>query len=272
MTIGTASYSCAQDGLSSTEIAQNIAAQINANDPNCTATVGGDQGNEITIALRPGIHSPISVSSTDGSASATLTGFDPSAVCSALADSINKTDWTINGPVVLSAVATDNRIQITAEPGADGNAITFYELHASENLFFSPPSVQLAGGSSDNVRWHIAIDFAALGWTDVTKVWLTFAPALANSAAYTPTEWSVNVTNWTVADPNGVRPLKVAGQGSLRLEEDDSWVTAAGYWEDPSIVAPKVAAYCPHVARRRHGRQRGWDWPWRADPAGSFLV
>jgi phage tail sheath gpL-like len=243
VTIGTAIYSCAQDGLSSAEIAQNIADQINASDPNCTATVGGDQGNEITITLRPGIQGPISVSSTDGSASATLTGFDPSAVCSTLADQINQTDWSQNGPVALSATASGNQITITAEPGADGNAVTFYELHASDNLYFSPSTLQLAGGSSDNVRWHVTIDFGALGWTDVTKVWLTFAPALANSAAYTPAEWSVDVTNWTVTDPYGVRALKVAGPGSLRLEEDDPWVTQAGYWEDPSLVAPKVAAY-----------------------------
>jgi len=244
VTIGSATYSCAQDGLSSAQIAQNIADQINASDQNCSATIGGPDGdNDITIALKPGVQGPITVSSSDGSAPATLTGFDPSAVCSALATQINQTDWSQNGPVALSAAAAGNQITITAEPGADGNAVTFYELHASENLYFSPSALQLAGGSSDNVRWHLTIDFGALGWTDVTKVWLTFAPALANSAAYTSTEWSVNVTNWTVTDPNGVRALKVAGPGSLRLEEDDPWVTQAGYWEDPSQVAPKIATY-----------------------------
>ncbi len=241
--IGTATYSCAQGSLTAAQIATNIANQIATSDPNCTATAGGAQGNEITITLRSGIQGPISVSSSDGSAPATLTAFDPSVVTSALAALINQTDWSQNGPVALTATASGNQITITAEPGADGNAVTFYELHASQNLYFSPSTVQLAGGSSDNVRWHVTIDFGALGWTDVTKVWLTFAPALANSVAYTPTEWSVNVTNWTVTDPNGVRPLKVAGPGSLRLEEDDPWVKQAGYWEDPSLVTPKVSAY-----------------------------
>jgi hypothetical protein len=244
VTIAGVVYSCDQDGLSSAQIAQNIADLINASDPNCTATVGQDGStNDITIALKPGVQGPISVSSSDGSAAATLTAFDPAAVCSQLASLINNTDWGTYGPVLLSATASGNQITITAEPGADGNAVTFYELHASENLYFSPSALQLAGGSSDNVRWHVAIDFGALGWTDVTKVWLTFAPALANSAAYTPTEWSVNVTNWTVTDPNNVRALKVAGPGSLRLEENDYWVAQQGYWEDPSLVAPKVAAY-----------------------------
>src|ERR1039458_9135881 len=241
--VGTATYSCAQGSLTGAQIASNIAAQITANDPNCTAVAGGDQGNEITISIRAGIQGPIQVSSSDGSSPATLTGFNASDVCSQLATAINQTDWTQNGPVALSAVASGNQITITAEPGADGNAVTFYELHSSQNLYFSPSSVQLAGGSSDNVTWHISVDFAALGWTDLTKVWLTFAPALAKSAAYLPTEWQVKVTHWTVTDQNGVRPLKVAGPGSLRLEEDNRWVVRAGYWEDPSVVDPKVAAY-----------------------------
>ncbi len=241
--IGTATYPCAQGSLTAAQVANNIAAQIAAGDPNCTAVAGGAQGNEITVSLRNGIQGPIAVSSSDGSSPATLTAFDGAAVCSQLASQINQTDWTQNGPVALSAAASGNQITITAEPCADGNAVTFYELHSSTRLYFSPSSVQLAGGSSDNVSWHIHVDFSALGWTDLTKIWLTFAPALANSAAYTPTEWQVSVTNWTVTDPNGVRPLKVAGLGSVRIEEDNPWVVRAGYWEDPSLIDPKVAAY-----------------------------
>lgn len=241
--IGTATYSCAQGSLTATQIASNIAGQIAANDPNCTAVAGGAQGTEITISLRAAIQGPIQVSSSDGSAPATLTGFDGAAVCAQLATEINQTDWSQNGPMALSAAASGKQITITAEPGADGNAVTFYELHGSQNLYFSPSSVQLAGGSSDNVPWHISVDFSFLGWTDLTKLWLTFAPALANSAAYAPTEWQVNVTNWSVTDPNGVRALKVAGPGSVRIEEDNPWVVRAGYWEDPSVVAPIVSAY-----------------------------
>ncbi len=243
VTIESAVYACDQGALSSAQIASNIAAQIAANDQNCTATAGGAQGNDITITLRAGVQGPIQVSSSDGSNPATLVAFSASDVTSNLATQINQTDWTQHGPVALSAVANGNQITITAAPGADGNVVTLYELHSSTNLYFSPSTLQLAGGSSDNVKWHITIDFGKLGWTDVTKVWLTFAPALANSGAYKPTEWSVNVTNWTVTDPDGVRPLKVAGPGSLRLEEDDPWVTRTGYWEDPSLVDPKVAAY-----------------------------
>lgn len=126
VTIAGVVYSCDQDGLSSAQIAQNIADQINASDPNCTATVGADGNtNDITIALKTGVQGPISVSSSDGSAAATLSAFDPAAVCSQLATGINNVDWTTYGPVVLHATASGNQITITAEPGADGNAVTF---------------------------------------------------------------------------------------------------------------------------------------------------
>ena len=241
--IGATTYSVLQDSLTSAQIASAIATQINATDPNCTAVAGGVSGNEIAIALRNGVIGPVDVSSSDGSAGATLASVNLADICANIAAQINSMDWVANGPVALSAAASGNQITITAEPGADGNMLAFYELHSSANLYFTPAAVQLAGGSSDNVKWHITTDFSALGWTDIQKLWITFAPALANSAAYAPTEWQVSVTNWTLTDPGGVRPLKVAGPGSVRIEEDNPWVVCAGYWEDPSIVDPKVAAY-----------------------------
>lgn len=40
------------------------------------------------------------------------------------------------------------------------------------------------------------------------------------------------VTNWTVtSNPAGKRALKVAGPGSVRMEEDSTWVSTSGYWE-----------------------------------------
>lgn len=152
-------------------------------------------------------------------------------ICQALANQINATDWTGNGPVALCAAAAGNQITITAEPGADGNTITLYELHKNANLFFTPEAVQLSGGTSDSVPWHVHVDFSALGWTDIQKLWLTFAPALANGGPYTATEWQVVVSNWTVSDPAGTRDLKVAGPNSVRVEQDDAWVRYSGSWE-----------------------------------------
>ena len=152
-------------------------------------------------------------------------------ICQAIAGQINSTNWTSNGPVVLSAAAAGNQITITAEPGADGNMVTFYELHKNSNLAFTPQSARLSGGSSDHVLWHIHADFSALGWADIQKLWLTFAPALANGSAYSPTEWQVTVSNWAVGDNAATRALKVAGPGSVRIEEDSDWARYAGFWE-----------------------------------------
>ncbi len=70
--IGSATYSCLEDSLNSAGVANNIAAQINASDPNCSCTTGGAYGNEIFISLRSGKYGPVAVSSSDGSGGATL--------------------------------------------------------------------------------------------------------------------------------------------------------------------------------------------------------
>src|SRR5207302_1259381 len=88
----------------------------------------------------------------------------------------------------------------TSAPGADGNMVAFYQTdnNTSSRLYFTAANWNLSGGSSDNVSWHVHIDFTTLGWSNVDKVWWTIAPALPNSQAYQPTEWQMVVTNWTV--------------------------------------------------------------------------
>jgi hypothetical protein len=80
---------------------------------------------------------------------------------------------------------------VTAAPGADGNMVAFYQTdnNSSSRLYFTATNWNLSGGSSDNVSWHVHIDFTALGWSSVDKVWWTIAPALPNSQAYQSTEW-----------------------------------------------------------------------------------
>jgi len=154
-----------------------------------------------------------------------------SEICQTIAGLINATDWMANGPVAQSALATGNRITITAEPGSDGNMAVWYAQSKNANLSFSPGAVQLSGGISDNVSWHVHVDFSALGWNDIQKLWLTFAPALANGCAYREAEWRVRVTNWTVSDLAGKRAVRVAGPNSVRIEEDSNWVSYTGFWE-----------------------------------------
>jgi hypothetical protein len=77
--------------------------------------------------------------------------------------------------------------------------VAFYQTdnNSSSRLYFSASDWNLSGGSSDNVSWHVHIDFTALGWSGVDKVWWTIAPALPNRQAYQSTEWQMVVTNWT---------------------------------------------------------------------------
>ena len=112
--IGSVTYSCYEGSLNSAQIAANVAAQINATDPNCTATVGGQYNNEILITLKAGVAGPIAVSSSDGSAAASLTqGTSAATILNNIAGQINGTNWVLNGPAVLSAAV------VAAEPVGD---------------------------------------------------------------------------------------------------------------------------------------------------------
>src|ERR1019366_2931002 len=138
-------------------------AQINATDPNCAATVGGQYNNEILITLKAGVAGPIAVSSSDGSAAASLTqGTSAATVLSNIAGQINGTNWGLNGPAVLeAAVVSPNQLVITATPGADGNMVAFYQTdnNSSARLYFTATNWNLSDGSSDNVYGHVHIDF-----------------------------------------------------------------------------------------------------------------
>jgi len=160
------------------------------------------------------------------------TGVTAASIVANIRDQINNTNWAALGVLIpLTAAASGNVLTITsARAGYDGNMIRLYELHKNNNLYFTPSVRQLSGGSSDTT-WRITIDFSAEGATDLQKVWLTFAPKLADSAAYQDQEWEVTFTNWTVTDPQGKRPLKVAGLMSVRIEENDAWVQYSGFWE-----------------------------------------
>ncbi len=121
--------------------------------------------------------------------------------------------------------------------GRDGNMIQLYSLaNSPSTLSFDQSSVQLAGGSSA-VTWNLSIDFTALGIDQLRQCWLTFAPSLANGAAFSASEWLATFSNWQLSDPNSVAALQVAGPGSLRIEEDSpacvftaNWSIEAGYY------------------------------------------
>ena len=152
------------------------------------------------------------------------------AVAAALGAQINAASY--GGTFSLSASVSGANITITASPaGYDGNMIRMYSIAKNANLT-ATPYVQFSGGSSA-ATWAVSLDLTTiltgLGGNDqVRQMWLTFAPALVDSMAYPSTSWSAVFSNWSVADPNGIRALKVAGPGSVRMEETDSWVHLVG--------------------------------------------
>ena len=157
-------------------------------------------------------------------------GESAAAVASALAGQINSAYY--GGTFSLSATVTGADIAITASPaGYDGNMIRMYSIAKNANLT-ATPYVQFSGGSSA-ATWAVSLDLTTiltgLGGNDqVRQMWLTFAPALVDSMAYPTTEWTATFTNWSVTDPGSIRALKVAGPGSVRIEETDSWAKLIG--------------------------------------------
>ncbi len=115
--------------------------------------------------------------------------------------------------------------------GRDGNMITLYSLaNSPSTLAFDRSHVQLGGGSSF-VTWNCSLDFTALGIDRLRQCWLTFAPSLANGAAYTASEWHATFSNWSLtARPDSVPALQIAGPGSVRIEQNYAACTFNRKW------------------------------------------
>lgn len=126
---------------------------------------------------------------------------------------------------------------LAARGGYDGNMAVMYALAKNANLGASVSSVKFSGGSSA-ATWRVTLDFTALAIDQVRQMWLTFAPRLSDSTAYSAEEWNATFTNWTVTDSKNNRALKVAAANSVRVEEYDytakyigkSWAPADGFF------------------------------------------
>jgi hypothetical protein len=152
-------------------------------------------------------------------------------VAAALAAQINGVNWGALGVLLPLQAETDGatlRI-LSVRPGEDGNMIRMYAVAKNERLRTTEPVAVFQGGSSD-ATWRVTLDFSSLGIPEIRQMWLTFAPALANGAAMPDTEWEAVFTNWNLSGPEATRTLLVAGPGSVRIEEDDSWCTYQGGW------------------------------------------
>ena len=188
-------------------------------------------GVAITItAARYGIVSTngTAVALTSG---AVFTGILPGSTMTI--DGINYSVASVNSPTSLtlasSAGTRTGRQYVADRGGVDGNMITLWALNKTSTLATTQPSLQLAGGSSA-ATWRCTLDFVGLGIDQLRQCWLTFAPALANSQSYAATEWNATFSNWTLADPNQVLKLSVAGPNSVRIEERSPACTYTGAW------------------------------------------
>jgi hypothetical protein len=169
-------------------------------------------------------------------------GETPAAIAANLAWQINSASWGTFS-TSLAATSAGATITITANPaGCDGNMVTMYSVSKNANLS-TAAVVHFTGGSSA-ATWAVSIDFSALGIDQARQAWLTFAPPLANGAAFTAQNWDAVFTNWAVTDAVGNRPLKVAGPGSVRIEDTDTWCDYEGAW------APAAGFYSGGFAQR----------------------
>jgi len=118
-------------------------------------------------------------------------------------------------------------VTFTAPAGADGNDIALLAMAAGGTTF--TPTWLLLGGGTDPASIHVHLDFSALGLASARQVWLTLAPPVSPQYGSFPgCEWSAVFSNWTVGDPGGVTPLKLAGPGSVTITSSDLWATRAG--------------------------------------------
>ena len=192
---------------------------------------------------------------------AVLATDNAASIAAGLAAAVNA--YTFAGETYkFHATSSGANVTLTASPaGVDANIIRLYWVSSNPAhvSITQPNPIQFAGGSSDLI-YHVRIDFSALGLTSARQLWLTFAPLLADSADYTPTNADITFTNWGLTSGSGA--LQVAAPGSVRVEENSDWVTLKGgwtrtnaYWFSQGFAAVSanvgdsitVTYWCPHV-------------------------
>lgn len=152
-----------------------------------------------------------------------FTGLDPAGtvLLNGAAHAIQSVDSQTQITLTAPAGTLSGANFLADRGGVDGDMVRLYRLAKNSRLTTSEETVQLTGGSSAAV-WRVKIDFSGLGIDQLRQCWLTLAPALADSTDYVETEWDAVFTNVTVTDPNGNRPLTIAGPGSVRYNSGDS--------------------------------------------------
>jgi len=146
---------------------------------------------------------------------------------------------------VMRAVASGARIRLiyvgkdqtpeTSRTGANGNRIGAYGFVAGAKTEYWEPWYRRFEGGVSPSKWKVTLDFSDLRdelgrrvpTESVRKLRWTYAAELQHGG-FEPCEFKVEVTNWVVSGTG--RTLRVAGPGSVRIEDDAKEVEYAGDW------------------------------------------
>lgn len=212
-------------------IATRLASSLAQSSKVDAAVVG--TGGQLDIRNKAGDGATYVVSSTADTVAHTLTGVSAESIAAELAWQIRTTDY-FDAIVGLDAVSDGATIHIQAKrPGVDGNSVTLYSVSKNANLEARASGstvLRLSGGKSE-ATWRISLDFTSLALTSIRNMVLTFAPPIVAGGPLEAVEWQAQFTNWTVTGPDEAKWLKVAGPGSVRVEETDSWCSYQGDWQ-----------------------------------------
>lgn len=177
-------------------------------------------------------------------------------VAAALVNQINGFNYIAAGVPPLTAVQNGSSFTVTYSLyGVDGNNIALLPLHKTSTTQISPSTNTYLIGGVDLTSVHIHLDFTSLGIDTVRQLWFTIAPSLpfprigdASGTTFLQMEFSWLVKNWVVTDPNGLRPLYIAGPNSLVIDSRSSaasytgtWVTQTGFFYHGFAVGCSVS-------------------------------
>jgi hypothetical protein len=236
VSIGGNSYSYTlQDKDTADTLVQNLIAAINAGSA-VTGVVAstGSAAGQVVITAGGDSGQAIPVSAT-GNSALNLFPVTATTVASELAKQINAVNYNaIQAPFALQATADGQHLTITTTRGGyDANFVRLLAVNQTDTLKTSQSLLQLSGGDS-TATLRVSYDFSAnLGQTQapqVRKMWLTFAPRLADAQAFVSHEWHASFTNWTVSGPDAVRQLQVPGPGSYWIGATDAACRFDGPW------------------------------------------
>jgi len=223
---------------------------ISANTPH--ALIAQQTGSQVEISA--GRYGTVNVTGSavtlvSGHAFAGLTagsGIRIAGVAYTVSSVVSPRQLTLSTPAGVDLTAA---MYVAPRGGYDGNLIELCATAKTATLSLDAARIPLGGGSS-NVTWNCGIDFTALGIDRLRQCWLTFAPALV-SGELSKTEWEAEFGNWTLSGDEDVKSLKVAGPGTVRIEETDgacvfspesSWTVEAGLYSKYFAKATRDAA------------------------------